>query len=204
MFETQQQKPQQEHLTQSAFEECFPELEIVPLSGDGVSCQFEAVAESACGTSSVSGLLRKKAVEQLRSKWGEVGSFVLAEVAHQAQVPEGSLDADQCCEFLLGSNNRVPLWGNHCTLAQLPSIVDKTIVVLTISQGRPFKHVFNCEKADGTIHIGFLPEYHYFPLKTKSRPAQLLKKGDKGFLCLQLLAFVILIRSLRRKLQAQG
>ena len=159
---------------QSTFEQCFPELEIVRIPGDGSSCQFEAVAESACGTHAVSGILRERAVGELRKNWSDVGSFVLAEVAHQAQVPESSLDLDKCCEFLLGS-----AWGNHCTLVQLPKIVGKSIVVLTISQGKPFKHIFNCEGSNNTIHIGFLPEFHYFPLVAKPTPVA-LKKGDKG------------------------
>ena len=163
--------------SQADFLTAYPSLEVVPLSGDGYSCQFEAVGEAACGTKAIAGILRKRAVNLIREKWDEIGDLVLGEVAHQASIEAEALDLERCCELLLGSEERSPLWGNHATIAQLAEIVKKKIVVLTLSEGRPFKHIFDCEGASGTVHIGLIPEAHYFPVRPK---VVQLKHGDKG------------------------
>ena len=165
---------------QDDFLAAYPNLDIVPLVGDGSSCQFEAVGEAACGTPTVSRELRALAIQSIQAKWDLVGEFVKSEIAHQADISFDSLTMEMCCELLLGSTRRAPLWGNEITMAQLPAIVKKTIVVLTLSESKPFKHTFECEGATGTIYVGLVPEAHYFPVKPKEIPT-LLKKGDKGY-----------------------
>ena len=167
--------------SQNTFLAAYPFLEIVQLSGDGHSCQFEAVGFAACGTESVSRNLREMAVDSIRNKWAAIGDVVLAEISHQSNIEVGDLDQARCCELLLGSANRSPLWGNHLTIAQLPAIVNKRIVLLTLSNEKPFKHVFECDGTEDTIHIGLLPEAHYFPVRPKASTK--LQKGDKGKLC---------------------
>ena len=145
------------------------------MPGDGCSCQFEAVGDAACGTFTISDTLRARAVGSIQDNWEQVGQFALAEVALQSGRDFNSLTKDLCCELLLGSDDR-PLWGNHVTLAQLPNIVNKRIVVLTLSSGKPFKYLFDCEDTENTIYIGLVPEAHYFPLI----PKRGFQKGDKG------------------------
>ena len=166
--------------SQDDFIKAFPFLEIVDLFGDGHSCQFEAVGEAAFGTPTVAGDLRKRAVDLICAKWDEIGDVVLAEVSQQADIEVANLDKSKCCELLLGSSTCSPLWGNHCTIAQLPEIVKKRIVVLTLSEGSPFKCTFDCEGTTGSIHIGLVPETHFFPVRPKKISQRKLQHGDKG------------------------
>ena len=166
--------------SQQDFLVAYPFLEIVPLSGDGHSCQFEAVGEAACGTPAVAENLRKSAIDLICCKWAQIGELVSAEVSQQANIEVADLDESKCRELLLGSSTCSPLWGNHCTIAQLPEVVKKRIVVLTLSEGRPFKCVFDCEGTTGSIHLGLVPEAHYFPVRPKEIFQRKLKHGDKG------------------------
>ena len=103
--------------SQADFLAAYPSLEAVPLAGDGHSCQYEAIGEAACGTHTIANILRKRAVHSIREKWAEIGDLILDEVAHQASIGVEALDMEKCCELLLGSEKRSPLWGNHATIA---------------------------------------------------------------------------------------
>ena len=119
--------------TLADFFRVYPNLQCVPLSGDGNSCQFEAVAEAACGSVKVAGLLRTLAVNRIDLHWDSIADFVLGEVADQTGIPVSSLDKAKCLSLLSGTNGNVGIWGNHCTLAQLSHIVKKNIVILTLT-----------------------------------------------------------------------
>ena len=163
-----------DQLTISNFLDAYPTLEMIPLPGDGSSCQFEAIALSACGEVERASQLRNLAVERISKEWDTISDLVLSEVASQTGLDMASLDKQRCLDLMTGLNNKPGIWGNAITLAQLPYIVKKNIVVLCLSEGHSFKHVLELEGSSETIHIGFLPEFHYFPVRVK------LAKGDKG------------------------
>ena len=163
-----------DRITQSDFFEVYQSLQLVPLVGDGHSCQFEAVADAACGHIKSAGQLRKLAVARIGDKWDEIAEFVLNEVAAQTCVSVSALDKQQCLDLMSGCGNSPGIWGNHCTLVQRSPHCQKNIVVLCLSEGQAYKHVLQSEDCAETIHIGFVPEVHYFPVKKK------LSKGDKG------------------------
>ena len=68
----------------------YPELEIVELSGDGSSCQFEAVGKAACGSHEVATVLRKGAVQAIQENWESLSAFALGEIASQAGIDEAN------------------------------------------------------------------------------------------------------------------
>ena len=160
------------------FPSFFPDLDIVDPGGDGYSCQYAAVAEAACGTRDAVDDLRRLAVMGIQRDWNSIGDVVMSEVADQCQLDLAQLDFESCCSLFLGDKNRQPIWGNQATLAQLPNVVNKNIVVLTMSHtAGPIKHVFNATRPDGTIHIGFVPECHFFGVKAKQRS----ENGNNSF-----------------------
>ena len=172
----------QDITTMSQFFQLYPYLAAEDFVGDGHSCQFIAVGQAACSSPVIAGKLRKLAVEEIRKKWQDVGGVVLSEVSDQSGIPLDEMDQLRCLELLAGSETAQPIWGNHATLAQLPNIVQKNIVVLTSSNGKPFKHIFMMDdalKSPDTIYIGFLPELHFFALNVRERPIT-FKAGDKG------------------------
>ena len=158
----------------------YPDLAPVDFIGDGHSCQFIAVGQAACGSPIVAGGLRKLAIEAINQKWEDLGDVVMSEVSEQSGLPLETLNQQSCLELLAGSETRKPLWGNHCTLSQLPEIVKKNIAVLTFSNSKPFKHVFELEGCNDTIHIGFLPEQHYFALTVREENSKNLKCAEQG------------------------
>ena len=167
--------------TMAQFFELYPELAAEDFVGDGHSCQFIAVGQAACSSPIIAGKLRHLAVQEIKKKWKDIGPIVQSEIADQTGIPLKDLDQMKCVELLSGSENAPPIWGNHVTLAQLPQIVRKNIVVLTSSNGKPFKHIFSMDDvaSSDTVHIGFLPELHFFALKVRE-PRVMLKAGDKG------------------------
>ena len=172
----------QDITSMSQFFQLYPDLAAEDFVGDGHSCQFIAVGQAACSSPVIAGKLRKLAVEEIRKKWQDFGDVVLSEVSDQSGIPLKDLDQQRCLELLAGSGSARPIWGNHATLAQLPNIVQKNIVVLTSSNGKPFKYNFMMDGAlesSDTIHIGFLPELHFFALKVRERPIT-RKAGDRG------------------------
>ena len=162
------------------FFELYPDLAPVDIVGDGHSCQYIAVGLAACQSPLIAGALRGLAVKAIREKWSDMGPLVMNEVSDQSGVPLCELNQQRCIELLSGSASSTPLWGNHCTLSQLPHIVKKNIVVLTSSGGRPFKHVFALDGCKDTVFIGFLPELHFFALKVRETVRLNLKAGEKG------------------------
>ena len=166
--------------TMQDFFRIYPELAPVDFIGDGHSCQFIAVGQAACSSPIVAGKLRKLAVKAIGDKWSELGAVVMSEISDQSGIPLEHLDQQVCLEQLSGSATRKPLWGNHCTLAQLPAIVQKNIVVLTSSNGKPFKLVFDLEGCCNSVYIGFLPEFHYFAVTPREVTSKSCAPGHQG------------------------
>ena len=162
------------------FFQLYPELSPVDFIGDGHSCQFVAVGQAACNSPIVAGGLRRLAVKAIMDKWSDVGPLVMSEISDQTNIPLEELDQQACEQLLSGSETRTPLWGNHATLAQLPNIVKKNIVVLTSSNGKPFKHIFEMEGCTSSVYIGFLPELHYFALTLRDDASKNLNFEEKG------------------------
>ena len=168
--------------TFQSFFESYPNFEAVDFVGDGYSCIFVAVSVSASGSPAIATQLRILAVRSLCKNWGEIGGIVKSENADQSGEPIESLTQARCCRLLLGSRTTKPLWGNQCTLSQLPRIVKKNIAVQTLTNGKPYKHVFRFDQCEDTIFIGFVPEFHYFSLKVcNPGPARDIERGsDQG------------------------
>ena len=167
-------------VTMETFFEAYPCLRAENSIQDGHSCQFIAVGLAACGSPLIAQKLRILAVRELCRQWNEIGEVVKSEISDQSGEDVGSLDQARCCKLMLGSPTARPLWGNECTMTVLPSVVKKNITVLTIANGRPFKHVYRYGDCKDTVYIGFIPEFHFFALRVASTPCELTKSCDES------------------------
>ena len=158
-----------EPATFDLFKKCYPDLEIIDPPGDGSSCLYDSVSEALCGDASLSKALRIQAVDAIDRRWEEVSAFAIAEVADQASTDADALGKAECLRLLLepGPSGHF-LWGNAVTLHHLPEVVGMDIVVLTVSEGSPFKAVLKTVGlASGTIYLGFIPEVHFFGVRVR-------------------------------------
>ena len=157
----------------------YPYLDVVDGVGDGDSCQFESVSVAVWGHTQMAGTLRERVVDSISKNWADVGEFMLAEVAGQLGCKTDDLQKDDCLAHMRSKNSRGRyMWGNSVTLHCLPDIVGKSIVVLGLSSGGAFKQTFHGKNPLPAVHIGFIPEIHFFGC----RPAetQVPKIGSKG------------------------
>ena len=162
LFESNQSNGQK--LTLRDWKAAYPYLDVDDdVHGDGDSCQFESVSVAVWGDSKMAGELRHRVVNAISENWASVGEFMLAEVAGQMGCKTEDLQKDNCLEHMRSKNSRGRyLWGNSVTLHCLPDIVGKTIVVLGLSSGGPFKQTFHAKKPLPVVFVGFIPEVHFF------------------------------------------
>ena len=150
----------------------YPDLAPVDFIGDGHSCQFIAVGQAACGSPIVAGGLRKLAIEAINQKWEDIGAVVMSEVSEQSGLPLEKLSQQTCLELLAGSETRKPLWGNHCTLSQLPEIVKKTFLFSPLPMASHSNTCLNWRAATTPSTSAFYPSYIISP----SRSARKVQK----------------------------
>ena len=167
-----------EPLTFDIWNKVYPSLEMVHVrGGDGSSCMFEAVAEAVWGDFSFSLDLRERAVNEILKKWSALGEVALAEVADQ--VGRKDLCKEDCVQIMKSKDrNGKYLWGNEVMLHCLPDIVGMTIVILSLSSTGAFKQTYVAANPLGTIVVGFVPEVHYFTVRTRKN---FPKPNTKGF-----------------------